>query len=358
MAATNWWAADKRAGRDAAALPRPDGRCRQSQRSPPRSPPRSSRRARDRMFEHGRHRRRLPRREPDLRAATRSASRRSAPIEPLTRDRAGRRRPARNLGADPGAGPRPRRRGPGGRLRRGRRSRSIRCWSAAAMAASSRWTRSSRRRSSPCALRRPVQLTWPRIQEMRARQLPARRRGAADRPGWRRAGSLGWQARIAAPATAARSRRPARRDGAWLVRPDAAAVGGARAALRHSPMSRSTMSRPISASRTGSWRGERAQLHRLLHRKLHRRAGARRRASSRSPSASACSAATPRLARCLTTATSIGGWDGGGAGQRHGHRLPSPPSARYIATLVEVEIDRRSAAARAARGLRRSIAGG
>ena len=42
------------------------------------------------------------------------------------------------------------------------------------------------------------------------------------------------------------------------------------------------------------------------------------RASSRSPSAWRCSAAGPRLARCIQAATALGGWDGGGRGSTHG----------------------------------------
>jgi isoquinoline 1-oxidoreductase beta subunit len=45
----------------------------------------------------------------------------------------------------------------------------------------------------------------------------------------------------------------------------------------------------------------------------------------------------PRLARCLTTATSIGGWDGGPPGSGMGIACHSAFGSR-IATLVEVEV--------------------
>ena len=45
----------------------------------------------------------------------------------------------------------------------------------------------------------------------------------------------------------------------------------------------------------------------------------------------------PRLARCLTTAATLGGWDGGSAGKRDGDRLPQRLGS-HIATLVEIEV--------------------
>ena len=50
-------------------------------------------------------------------------------------------------------------------------------------------------------------------------------------------------------------------------------------------------------------------------------------------------AANPRLARCLATATSIGGWDGGPPGSGMGIACHSAFGS-YIATLVEVEVTR------------------
>ena len=134
-------------------------------------------------------------------------------------------------------------------------------------------------------------------------------------------GILGWQARIAAPDTrrelGARLRRRRERD-----RPRRRPGRRRGAALCHPGTSRSTMSPPRSGCATGGWRVGRAQLHRLLHRKLHRRA------RPRSPGVEPLSfrmqmlGDNPRLARCLTTAAAIGGWDGGGRGSGHGDRLP------------------------------------
>ena len=59
----------------------------------------------------------------------------------------------------------------------------------------------------------------------------------------------------------------------------------------------------------------------------------------------------PRLARCLTTAATFGGWDGGAPGSAMGIACHSAFGS-HIATLVEVEVDRRAEDPGAARGLR------
>ena len=189
------------------------------------------------------------------------------------------------------------------------------------MAASSRRTRSSRRRSSPTRLRRPVQLTWPRIQEIEHDSFRPAAARADDRLGG--AGPAAGLAGAGSPRRPPPPRSRARLGAtAWLVRPDAAAVGGRGAALRRSPMSRSTMSRPISASETGSWRGEAHSYTGFFTESFIDELARTRGHGAARPSASRCSATIRGWPACLATATSIGGWDGGAPGQRHGHRLP------------------------------------
>ena len=65
----------------------------------------------------------------------------------------------------------------------------------------------------------------------------------------------------------------------------------------------------------------------------------------------------PRLVRALTTATSIGGWDGGPPGSGMGIACHSAFGS-HIATLVEVEVTPRAKAARASAPSARSIAAG
>ena len=206
-------------------------------------------------------------------------------------------------------------------------------------------TRSSRRRSSPLRLGRPVQLTWPRVQEIeRDAFRPA---AAAKLTGWLQQGRLmGWQATIAAPDA---GEEWAARIGAdpGLIGADAGPVGGRHAALRDSR--RRHRPRPSGARRAD----------RLL--------GAARRMATpaSSPKASSTSwrgppslevlafrtnllVSNPRLARCLATAASIGGWDGGPPGSGMGLACHAAFGS-YIAALVEVEVtdDQRLRAIRA-----------
>ena len=133
-----------------------------------------------------------------------------------------------------------------------------------------------------------------------------------------------------------RGRRADRRRRAAWPGPTGAAVAGAvppyaipNVAVDHVRGRHRHRDRPVAR------RG--AQLHLLFHRMLHRRARPRRRAASRSPSACSCSANNPRLARCLATAASIGGWDGGPPGSGMGLACHSAFGS-HIACLVEVEV--------------------
>jgi isoquinoline 1-oxidoreductase beta subunit len=183
------------------------------------------------------------------------------------------------------------------------------------------------------ALRRPVQLTWPRIQEMECDSF--RPAAAAQMTAWVQQGRLlAWQAKIAAPTTAA---EVAERIGArpWLVRPDAAAAAGAEppygianVAIDHVPTD--------IGIRTGSWRGE-AHSYTCFFTESFIDELAR--ASGMEPLSFRMGllGANPRLARALSTATSIGGWDGGPRGSGMGIACHQAFGS-YVATLVEVEV--------------------
>ena len=173
------------------------------------------------------------------------------------------------------------------------------------------------------AASRPVQLTWPRIQEIvHDRYRPP---AAARMTAWVAQGRMqGWQARIAAPRDRRRGRGAAvrRAVGAALVRPDGAAApfAGAAPPLRH----RQLRDRPCPADigiQTGYWRGA-AHSYTGFFTESFIDELARRWGSSRCRSGSACSAAIPRLARALTDRDLDRRLGRRRAGQRHGHRLP------------------------------------
>jgi isoquinoline 1-oxidoreductase beta subunit len=182
-------------------------------------------------------------------------------------------------------------------------------------------------------LRRPVQVTWPRIQEIERDSF--RPAAGAQMTGWVAQGRLlGWQARIAAPTTAA---EVAARLGVtpWLVRPDAAAVAGAEPpygianiAIEHVPTD--------IGIRTGSWRGEAHSYTGFFTESFIDELA---RTMSMEPLSFRIGllGGTPRLARALSTATSIGGWDGGPPGSGMGIACHAAFGS-YIATLVEVEV--------------------
>jgi len=182
-------------------------------------------------------------------------------------------------------------------------------------------------------LRRPVQLTWPRIQEIECDSF--RPAAAAQLTAWVQQGRLhAWHAKIAAPATAT---EVAERIGArpFLVRPDAAAAAGAEppygianVAIDHVPTD--------IGIRTGVWRGEAHSYTGFFTESFIDELA---RASGMEPLSFRMGllGANPRLARALGTATSIGGWDGGPPGSGMGIACHQAFGS-FIATLVEVEI--------------------
>jgi len=184
-------------------------------------------------------------------------------------------------------------------------------------------------------LRRPVQLTWPRIQEIENdRFRPA---AAAQMTAWVAQSRIqGWQARIAAPTTLS---EVAQRLGAsgLLVRPDAAAAAGAvppyaiaNVAIDHVPTD-------IGIA-TGYWRGA-AHSYTGFFTESFIDELARTLGMEPLSFRIALLGHNPRLVRALTTAASIGGWDGGPPGSGMGLACHSAFGS-YVATLVEVEVGR------------------
>ena len=182
---------------------------------------------------------------------------------------------------------------------------------------------------------RPVQLAWPRIQEIQRDSF--RPAAAAAMTAWMAQGRIqGWHAAIAAPTTAA---EVAARIGAGsrLIRPDNAAVAGAvppyaiaNVAVDHA--------RADIGIETGLWRGAAhsytCYFTECFIDELVRAAGLEPLSFRMFLLAN-----HPRLARCLATASSIGGWDGGPPGSGMGLACHSAFGS-HIACLVEIEVTR------------------
>jgi isoquinoline 1-oxidoreductase beta subunit len=182
-------------------------------------------------------------------------------------------------------------------------------------------------------MRRPVQLTWSRLQEIqRDSWRPA---AQARMTGWMKQGRIeGWRARIAAPATAA---LVAERIGAGgsILRPNHAAVAGAVPPYGIANVAVDHAAADLGVE-TGLWRGGAhsytCYFTECFIDELVRAAGLEP-LSFRT----FLLANNPRLARCLATAASVGGWDGGAPGSGMGLACHSAFGS-HIACLVEVEI--------------------
>ncbi|MEA3030137.1 MAG: isoquinoline 1-oxidoreductase subunit beta [Sphingomonadales bacterium] len=184
-------------------------------------------------------------------------------------------------------------------------------------------------------LRRPVQLTWPRIQEIECDSF--RPAAAAQMTAWMAQGRImGWRAKIAAPTTSA---EVAARLGAsgWLVRPDGAAVAGAVPPYAIANVAVDHVAADIGI-RTGYWRGAAHSYTGFFTESFIDELA---RSLGMEPLAFRMGllGGNPRLARVLTIATSIGGWDGGVRGGGMGIAAHAAFGS-YIATLVEVEVSR------------------
>ncbi|WP_129792309.1 xanthine dehydrogenase family protein molybdopterin-binding subunit [Sphingosinicella sp. CPCC 101087] len=182
-------------------------------------------------------------------------------------------------------------------------------------------------------LGRPVQLTWPRIQEIQRdtfRPPAAARMTAWVAPN----GIAAWQARIAAPATGAEVARRLRAAGSFF-RPDGGPVAGApppygigNVAVDHVPVE--------TGLDTGIWRSG-AHSYTCFFTECFVDELARAAGQEPLSYRMAMLGQNPRLARVLQTATAIGGWDGGPPGSGMGIAVHSAFGS-YVATLVEIEM--------------------
>jgi isoquinoline 1-oxidoreductase beta subunit len=187
--------------------------------------------------------------------------------------------------------------------------------------------------SAALTLDRPVQLTWPRIQEIQrdAFRPPA----AAKMTAWVRQGDiLAWQARIAAPAAAAEVARRLR-AAASFFRADGGPVAGAmppygiaNVAVDHVPVE--------LGIELGIWRSG-AHSYTAFFTECFVDELARAAGQEPLSLRMRLLGDNPRLARVLATATAIGGWDGGTPGSGMGIAAHSAFGS-HAATLVEIEL--------------------
>lgn len=182
-------------------------------------------------------------------------------------------------------------------------------------------------------LKRPVQLTWSRVEEIvqDGFRPPARGQILARLTG---DGMIaGWKARIAAPD--AGSALAERLGGGLALRALAAPTAGAvppyqipNVAVDHLPAE--------TRIRIGGWRSGAHSYTNFFTEsfvdELSRIAGIEPLSFRMQMLGD-----NPRLARCLTTAATLGGWDGGGAGSAMGLACCSAYGS-HIATLVEIEV--------------------
>ncbi len=184
-------------------------------------------------------------------------------------------------------------------------------------------------------LGRPVQLTWPRIHEIQRDSF--RPPAAARMSAWiSQAGIGAWQARIAAPETAAEVARRLRAAGSFF-RPDGGPVAGAVPPYAIANVAVDHVVAEIGIE-TGIWRGG---AHSYTGFFTESFVDELARAAGLEPLSFRMRMLgdNPRLARALATATSIGGWDGGPPGSGMGIAAHSAFGS-YIAALVEIEISR------------------
>ena len=180
---------------------------------------------------------------------------------------------------------------------------------------------------------RPVQLTWSRLQEIARDSCRPAARGRLT--GWMKQGRLeAWEARIAAPATAEEVGQRIGADGG-LARPAVAAVAGARPPYGIPNVAVDHVAAEIGYE-TGLWRGAAHSYTCFFTESFIDELAL---AGGLEPLAfrTFLLQDNPRLAQCLSTAASIGGWDGGGRGSGMGLACHSAFGS-HIACLVEVEV--------------------
>ena len=182
---------------------------------------------------------------------------------------------------------------------------------------------------------RPIQLVWPRIQEIQRDSL---RPPAAARMGaWVRQGSiLGWQARIVAP-SANQAMADRLRVAGSFFRPDGGPVAGAVPpyAIANVAVDHVSLEAGIQ---TGLWRSG-AHSYTCFFTECFIDELARTAGLEPLSFRMQMLGSNPRLARALAAATAIGGWDGGAPGGGMGIAAHSAFGS-HIATLVEIEVTR------------------
>jgi isoquinoline 1-oxidoreductase beta subunit len=184
-------------------------------------------------------------------------------------------------------------------------------------------------------LGRPVQLTWPRIQEIQRDTFrpPATARMTA----WvAPSGIVAWQARIAVPATGAEVARRLRAAGSFF-RPDGGPAAGAPPPYGIAHVSIDHVPVEIGIE-TGVWRSG-AHSYTCFFTECFVDELARVAGQEPLSFRMRMLGQNPRLARVLQTATAIGGWDGGPPGSGMGIAVHSAFGS-HVATLVEIEIGR------------------
>jgi isoquinoline 1-oxidoreductase beta subunit len=184
-------------------------------------------------------------------------------------------------------------------------------------------------------LGRPVQLTWPRIEELKRDSFRAPAVGSMTAVFGPGAVLTGWQARIAAPPTTAQVAE--RLAVPRLGGPDASAVAGAVPPYSIPSVVVDYLPAEI-AFRTGLWRSG-AHSYSCFFTECFVDELARRAGIEPLSFRMQMLGGNPRLARCLSTAAALGGWDGGQAGSNMGIAAHSAFGS-HIALLVEVAVTR------------------
>jgi isoquinoline 1-oxidoreductase beta subunit len=186
-------------------------------------------------------------------------------------------------------------------------------------------------------MRRPVQLVWSRLEETMQDSFrpPARASISARMDSGGRI--MGWQARIAAPATTGQVIGRLNAEGVDSGEAEASAVDGAlppyaipAVAVDHIPAA--------TGLRTGIWRSG-AHSYTAFFTESFVDELARKANIEPMSFRMQMLGANPRLARVLSTAAALGGWDGGGAGSAMGIAAHSAFGS-HVATLVEVAVGR------------------
>jgi isoquinoline 1-oxidoreductase beta subunit len=183
--------------------------------------------------------------------------------------------------------------------------------------------------------RRPVQLVWSRAEETVQDTWRAPARAVMTARLGETGTILGWQARIAAPATG--SRLAARVGGGRTIAAMADPVAGAAPPYAIPAVAVDHLPAQLGLE-TGLWRsgahGYTAFFTECFIDELSRLADIEPLSFRMQMLGD-----NPRLARCLSTAAALGGWDGGRAGSAMGIAAHSAFGS-HIATLVEVEVDK------------------